>query len=61
MGPETGRKGALAVSLRIEAFLKQLLGKDASLGKSIHATPDFDIDVAVPIHLHSKAILFEKV
>ncbi len=61
MGPETRRKGALAVALRIETLHEWFLGKEACLWKLVHSARDFDIDVAVDVYLSNKTVVFNKV
>jgi hypothetical protein len=49
---------AFKVSVLGKAFSQELVGKYASLGKSTHDTPHFQINVSV-VDLDGKAILFD--
>jgi len=45
--PEPGCVTTLEVSFGFQSFSEELVGEDASLGKAVHATSNFDVDVTI--------------
>ncbi len=45
VGPQTGDNFVMEVALLVEALLEKLLGNDPRLGKFVHPTEDFKVDV----------------
>ncbi len=59
MGPEIRRKGALTVALDIEMIFEHFFNKKVTLWKSVHSTPDFNIDKAIGVHFCGETVLFD--
>ena len=61
VGPKSWCKFALCISFFVEKFFKELLVKDASGGKAIHAMVDLHVDVTVFGHYVFQIVVVNEV
>ena len=57
MGPKTRHNLVLPVALCVQSFLEQLLGEEPGFRKSVNASPDFDVNVAVLFDFRGQVLL----